>query len=175
MKNAMMVATLCTLTITSTAQVFDNMTIDSIASGLRSIENSVALDMPFVLSMDPQGDVNGKFLFVGTIYDRHTDIDVTGYNEETEFGDLGYTVYDQLNVGESATFFEERCFTFQYMDLLGQVGNATTLCITQDFVDYLIDNDQAHVENGAVVSDRPLRTERGYDTTVHLSWIENAE
>lgn len=175
MKNVAMVATLCTLAITSTAQVFDNMTIDSIASGLRPIENSVALEMPFVLSMDPQKDVSGKFLFVGTIYDRHTDIDVTGFNGETEFKDLGYNVYDQLNVGESATFFEERCFTFQYMDLLGDIGNATTLCITQDLVDYLIDNGQAHVEDGKVVSDRPLRTERGYDTTVHLSWIENAE
>ena len=175
MKNAMMVATLCILTITSTAQVFDNMTIDSIASGLRPIDNRVALDMPIVISMDPQGDVSGKFLFVGTIYDRHTDIDVTGYNEETEFRDLGYAVYDQLNIGESATFFEERCFTFQYMDLLGDIGNATTLCITQDLVDYLIENGDAHVEDGTVVSDRPLRTERGYDTTVHLSWIENAE
>ena len=173
MKNTMMVATLCTLAITLTAQVFDNMTIDSIVSGLRPIENSVALDMPFVLSMDPQGDVNSKFLFVGTIYDRHTDIDVTGYNEETKFADLRYVVYDQLNVGESATFFEERCFVFQYMGLTGDIGNATTLCITQDFVDYLIENGQAHEENGAVVSDRPLRTERGYDATVHLSWIEN--
>ena len=92
-----MVATLCTLAITSTAQVFDNMTIDSIASGLRPIENSVALEMPFILSMEPQEDVSGKFLFVGTIYDRHTDIDVTGYDGETEFIFLVHQLYDQTH------------------------------------------------------------------------------
>jgi len=173
MKNAMMVATLCTMAaITSTAQVFDNMTIDSIASGLRQIDPKAALDRPVVLSFSPVEDVSGKDLFIGTLYGRNTNIDETGYNEETEFGELGYKVYDQISVGDNAVFFEERCFTFQYMDMDGNIGHATTLCLTQELVDYLIETGGAHVENDIVVANRPLRTERGKNETVHLSWIE---
>ena len=174
MKNAMMVATLCTLALTSTAQVFDNNTVDSLASGLRTIDNRVALEMPLVMSMDPQIDVSGKLLFVGTLYGMNTDIDVTGYDQEIEFNELGYKVYDVIGLNETTVFFEERCFTFQYMDLSGNIGNAVTLCVTQEYVDYLLENDGAYVENDTVVVTRPLRTERGYDATVHVSWIENA-
>ena len=166
----------CTLLIAAvqmTAQVFDNMTMDSISSGLRPVDPKVALDTPIVMSFHPLNEVGSKSLFVGTLYGRNTDIDVTGYDGEMKFGDLGYRVYDVLKVGETATFFEERCYTFQYMDFGGDVGNAVTLCVTTELVDYLLDRGDAYIENGKVIVTRPLRTERGYNTTVHVSWIEN--
>ena len=166
----------CTLLIAAvqmTAQVLDNMTMDSISSGLRSVDPKVALDMPIVMSFHPLNEVGSKSLFVGTLFGRNTDIDVTGYDGEMKFGDLGYRVYDVLKVGETATFLEERCYTFQYTDFGGDVGSAVTLSVTTELVDYLLDRGDAYIENGKVIVTRPLRTERGYDTTVHVSWIEN--
>lgn len=164
---------IATITAPLTAQVFDNMTIDSISSGLRPIDPNLALDMPIVMSFNPLTDVSGKDLFIGTLYDMNTNIDETGWDKETEFRDLGYVVYDQIRVGETETFYEARCFTFQYMDMTGDVTDAVTLCITQEYVDYLLETGGAHVEGGEVIVTRPLRTARGYSCTVHVRWIED--
>lgn len=166
-------STLLLMAAQMTAQVFDNMTIDSISSGLRPIDPKLALDMPIVMSFNPLTDVSGKDLFIGTLYDMNTNIDETGWDKETEFRDLGYVVYDQIRVGETETFYEARCFTFQYMDMTGDITDAVTLCITQEYVDYLLETGGAHVEGNEVIVTRPLRTARGYSGTVHVRWIED--
>ena len=53
-----------------------------------------------VMSFHPLNEVGSKSLFVGTLYGCNTDIDVTGYDGEMKFGDLGYRVYDVLKVGD---------------------------------------------------------------------------
>ena len=155
------------------AQSFDNLTLDSILDGSREIRKEVALHRPIKMIFEPQTEVRGV-LVVGTLYRQSADIDVFGYDEDAPFASLGQELYAELPIGSPCLFYEKRCFTLQYWDWtkMGQVGHSTTVCITDEMVDKMIDDGDAVMEGGVAVATRVLRTAREGNEIVHVSWMD---
>lgn len=172
-----MVATLCASIFSVSGQnldmAFENTTADSLLKGTRVVDQRVALDNPIVLTLAPQNKVSG-YLVVSTLYNHPVHIDKVGWDPNRTFDESGRKTYIELPIGESVTLHEERCFTFQYWDWNKQevVDKATTLCLTQEFVDLQFEAGDAWEDlDGIVHVTRPLRTARGRDEIVHASWI----
>lgn len=155
------------------AQSFDSLTLDSILDGSRLIREEVALERPIIMKFEPQTEVHGV-LVVGTLYKASAHVDEFGYDEHASFASLGQELYAELPIGATCVFFEERCYTLQYWDWgkMDQVGNSTTVCITDEMVDKFLEDGIAEVDGGMVVATDVVRTARDRDETVHVSWME---
>ena len=155
------------------AQSFDNLTLDSILDGSRLIREEVALERPILMIFEPQSEVSGS-LIVGTLYKDSPHIDKFGYDPKATFSSLGHVIYADIPIGSPCIFFEERCYTLQYWDWgkMDQVGNSTTVCITDEMVDKMIEDGDAKMDGGVAVASRVLRTAREVDATVHVSFME---
>lgn len=55
---------------------------------------------------------------------------------------------------------------------MGQVGHSTTVCITDEMVDKMIDDGDAVMEGDVAVATRVLRTAREGNEIVHVSWMD---
>ena len=155
------------------AQRFDSLTLDSILDGSRLIREEVALERPIIMKFEPQTEVHGV-LVVGTLYKASAHVDEFGYDEHASFASLGQELYAELPIGATCVFFEERCYTLQYWDWgkMDQVGNSTTVCITDEMVDKMIEDGDAKMDGGVAVASRVLRTAREVNATVHVSFME---
>ena len=175
MKNAMMVATLCATILSVSGQTSDieKTTCDSIAEGTRvPAFDHAALDQPILLSLAPQKKING-FLVVSTLYGQPVNVDEGGFDPEKTFKEAGRVTYATIEIGTPILLTEERCFAFQYWDTeKNEVnGKATTLCLTQDFVDLQFEDGDAYMDGEVAVITRPLKTARDKDVTLHSTWI----
>ena len=154
-------------------QSFDNLTLDSILDGTRLIREEVALERPILMIFEPQSEVSGS-LIVGTLYKESPHIDKFGYDPKATFSSLEQVIYADIPIGSPCIFFEERCYTLQYWDWgkMDQVGNSTTVCITDEMVDKFLEDGIAEVDGGVVVATDVVRTARDRDEIVHVSWME---
>ena len=111
---------------------------------------------------------------IGTLYGQSAHVDQFGYDPDAPFSSLGQVLYADIPIGSPCVFFEERCYTLQYWDWgkMNQVGNSTTVCITDEMVDKFLEDGIAEVDGGMVVATDVVRTARDRDETVHVSWME---
>jgi|MDSZ01.1.fsa_nt_gb hypothetical protein len=167
------VITMLAINFAALGQGFNNLTLDSLINGDRLVKESVALERPIMLIFEPQSEVSGS-LIVGTLYGQSAHVDRFGYDPDAPFSSLGQVLYADIPIGSPCVFFEERCYTLQYWDWgkMNQVGNSTTVCITDEMVDKFLEDGIAEVDGGMVVATDVVRTARDRDETVHVSWME---
>ena len=167
------VITMLAINFAAIGQGFTNLTLDSLINGDRLVKESVALERPIMMIFEPQTEVSGS-LIVGTLYGQSAHVDQFGHDPDATFSSLGQELYADIPIGSPCVFFEERCYTLQYWDWgkMDQVGNSTTVCITDEMVDKLIEDGDAAMDGGMAIASRPLRTAREVDATVHVSFMK---